>query len=740
MPSKVQSVPAALARLSATTIAVLASLGMPTLAAAQAQPDPKAESKSESQGVQTIMVTATKRTATLQSVPLSVKALTGEELEKRGVTSLEEALPGEPSVVFIKGGSGLNRSVAIRGVSDGAAAGLTQSTVAIYIDDMPTSVVQANGNVDVALYDIDKVTIIRGPRSTLYGSASLGGTVKIETRNPSLREREGYARLGLSKTSGSGDWNTEAVASLSVPMSKDTMAMGLTVYRNELAGYVDDAVLGKDVDKVVTSGARVALYAEPSSRLRVAGRLYVQDIKADSTSSFNPGSGTVISSKAVLEPWTDKLRAGNLAITYKADGFDIVSATTYFDKRTTYTSDLTAAFGPLGPLFGLPADTKWVLYGGFDSRVTAQELRIVSAEANAGLAWSAGVFYSNEKTHNYGNTPVPVIGNAFGSDSTVDRTQIALFGELGYKFGNGWSVNTGLRRTKYESDDVINLVQFGAPSSNNSLIKETPTTPHVSLTYSDKLSTYYVQASKGFRLGKTNFPLAIPPGVTFVVPPFATSDSLWTYEIGAKLSLLDNRVNLNAAAFTTKWKNPQLTLVSPPAVGGFTYVDSLGRLNPGAAVDVKGFELEVVARPVSALRLSAGLGYIDSTFNQTVIGLDASGSTTPGGTRTAGIPKLTANASLRYDFELAGQAANVGLNLQHMGSFQSSYNVGQSRSLAGYTSADARVGVDVGNLTVTAFVNNLSNERPYLSQQVFGPETVTSLRPRTVGMTANYRF
>lgn len=731
--SRHRPLPAPVLRLSPLSACLAAALGLPLGAAAQQAP-------AANEGVETITVTATKRTETLQAVPLSVKAITGDELERRGITTLEEALPGEPGVVFNGGGSAVNRNIAIRGVNDGGGSSLTQSPVAIYIDDMPTSVVQGNGNVSPLLYDIEQVTVIRGPRSTLYGSASLGGTIKIVTRNPSLTEREGSVRLGLSKTAKSSDWNNEAVASLSLPVAKDVAAVGITVYRNELAGYVDDPNLGKDVDRVVTRGARLALYAQPSQRWQVSGRIYTQEMESDSRSFFTPDTDLVITGKSVLEPETDKFNAFNLAVTYKADHFDIVSATTYFDKKASYSSDLTGSFGPFNGAFGLPADTLWVLYGNFDSKVVAQELRMVSAEVKQGLTWSAGLFYSNEKTVNFAETPVPVLGNAFGSDSRVDRTQTAFFGELGYKFAGGWSVNTGLRRTQYESVDTINLVQFGVPSENNAVVKESPTTPHVSLAYTDGRQNYYVQASKGFRMGKTNFPLAIPPGVDFTIPSFVESDSLWTYEAGAKLSLLDNRVNVNASAYVTKWDNPQLTLTAPPAVGPFTYVDSLGRLNPGAGIEVRGFEVELNARPTPALRVSAGLGYTDSTFNQDVIGLDATGGVTPEGTRVAGIPKVTANASVRYDFSLMDRPASAGFNLAHVGSYDSGYTPATRRTLGGYTSADVRMSVDIEDFTVTAFVNNLSDTRPYVSTFPTVPEGVSTIRPRTIGIVGTYRF
>jgi outer membrane receptor protein involved in Fe transport len=175
-------------------------------------------------------------------------------------------------------------------------------------------------------------------------------------------------------------------------------------------------------------------------------------------------------------------------------------------------------------------------------------------------------------------------------------------------------------------------------------------------------------------------------------------------------------------------------------VGGFTYVDSLGRLNPGASVDVQGFEVELVARPTAALRLAAGVGYTDSTFSRDVVGLDAFGGATPGGTRSAGIPRVTANASVRYDFSIAGRPSNVGFNLQHVGGYQSGYTPATRRTLGDYTAMDLRFGVDIGELTLTAFVNNLTDERPLLSSTVFGPETVSTMRPRTIGVVGTYRF
>lgn len=331
---------------------------------------------------------------------------------------------------------------------------------------------------------------------------------------------------------------------------------------------------------------------------------------------------------------------------------------------------------------------------------------------------------------------MPFIGDLFGSDSTTDRKQTAIFGELGYKFAGGWAVNAGLRRTKYTSEDNNQIVIFGSPSGQAGTNTETPTTPHASISYTTGRDTYYAQASKGFRFGKLNFPI-FSPG--FPIPVFASSDSLWTYELGAKTSWLANKVNLNVAVFQTKWDNPQLTLLTP---SGLAYVDALGRLNPGAGVDSRGFELELVARPTSALELSAGLGYVDSTFNRTVTGLDPTGAATPGGTRLVGIPKVTANVNAKYHFRVAGAPAWVGGSVQHVDTYNSSYSTapGVNRELGGYTAVDLRAGLDFDAWSLTAFISNATNERPYVLQQFFGAEAVGSIKPRTVGMNAVYRF
>jgi iron complex outermembrane receptor protein len=144
------------------------------------------------------------------------------------------------------------------------------------------------------------------------------------------------------------------------------------------------------------------------------------------------------------------------------------------------------------------------------------------------------------------------------------------------------------------------------------------------------------------------------------------------------------------------------------------------------------------------------VGYVDSRINRDVIGLDTVTTATGGveervtrkGTRVVGIPRVTANATARYSFSVGSFPAFIGGSVQHVGEYNSDFRTspGSNRVLGGYTAVDLRGGVDIGNLSLTAFVNNATNTRPLVYQNTLPPETVGSIRPRTVGVVATYSF
>lgn len=149
--------------------------------------------------IERMIVTAGKREESIEDIPLAVSTLDGDELRLLNAESFEDYLTRIPGVQFNDGGNTFSHSISIRGVTDGTGSVLTQAPVALYLDETPLTLSQGNINLDYAIFGVEQVTVIKGPHSSLYGAASLGGTIKIETSKPSLTEtrvRGGGLRIG----------------------------------------------------------------------------------------------------------------------------------------------------------------------------------------------------------------------------------------------------------------------------------------------------------------------------------------------------------------------------------------------------------------------------------------------------------------------------------------------------------------------------------------------------------------
>ena len=150
----------------------------------------------DNQGVPEIVVTAQKRDETLQSVPMSITAITGAQLEKRGVVSLQDAISGVPSIAFRSSGPG-RQELTLRGIS--SSAGIS-STVGYYLDELAISGISSDdetsyqqSNLDPDMFDVQRIEILRGPQGTLYGSGAMGGAVRILTNQPKLDRVQYFA-------------------------------------------------------------------------------------------------------------------------------------------------------------------------------------------------------------------------------------------------------------------------------------------------------------------------------------------------------------------------------------------------------------------------------------------------------------------------------------------------------------------------------------------------------------------
>src|SRR5579862_3766975 len=187
-------------------LAVIASLfGLAASAALPAQ-----EAGPNANQLQEVVITAEKRTSTVQDTPISITAVTGQDLQDRGITDLTGIVNAVPGISMRQNGPG-QTELEMRGMT---SAGGNSSTVGFYLDDTPLSAPAAaqNGKVviDPDLYDLNRVEVLRGPQGTLYGSGSMGGTIKVVTNQPDPSAFDVSGKVILSDTNGGGFNNGES--------------------------------------------------------------------------------------------------------------------------------------------------------------------------------------------------------------------------------------------------------------------------------------------------------------------------------------------------------------------------------------------------------------------------------------------------------------------------------------------------------------------------------------------------
>ena len=415
-------------RLSLSALLVCAvALGLARSATAA---DEQKESPAPESGLPEITVTAEKVRSTVQDTPISVTALSAEQLNTAGITSVEEIARNVPGLSTRSASPGLTEYEARGLASNGGAA----PTVGFYLDEIPLSppALSQSGKVviDPNLYDIDRVEVLRGPQGTLYGSSSMGGTVKVVTTAPKLNVWEGSTRGDLSTTKGGGT-NGGGSAAFNLPLGEHfaLRVVGSDQYRS---GWIDEVVLNPfPVNPATTSFGnlasapvqsvthnanterlsteRLSLLYKPNDSLSVTAFFMNQRLSLggydllDSTPTASNAPGPVYGAHyepvSLREPIQDNIQITALTINADVGFADLTSATSYWDRQAVQTQDAstsiywTNAAGALAngtsapPLVSVP-------YSEVDpSRQISQEIRL-SLHDTGGLHWVAGAFYS----------------------------------------------------------------------------------------------------------------------------------------------------------------------------------------------------------------------------------------------------------------------------------------------------------------------------------------------------------
>jgi len=383
------------------SVAVLAAL---VAAPAVAQDEPATE-MATSRGADVIIVTARKREQSLQQVPASLQALTGDMLIDLGADDFIDYARTIPSLSFVGRGPGLNKIV-VRGISGNAGVG----TTAIYINDIPITTDFLTP--DLKLFDVERVEVLRGPQGTLYGEGSMGGTIKIITASPNASDFEAKFDGTYSTTNGGGS-NYAANVMVNLPIVDDRFAIRAVGYYRDEDGWIDNVALGQsDVNDERTIGGRISARLEATSRFIITGTLMYQDTETGGEQIARPALGDLQQTRLVEERLDDEFLQSNITFEYDLGWAELVSSTSFFEREQPFNRELP----DIAALLSLPiAEVTF----GYENEVFAQEIRLTSPD-NQRARWLIGAFYKKREDRQLNFVTAAPIGEVFRSDATTE--------------------------------------------------------------------------------------------------------------------------------------------------------------------------------------------------------------------------------------------------------------------------------------------------------------------------------
>ena len=746
-----------------------------------------------------IVVTATRQAQGLSKVPISIAAYTQETLDQQGVRAVDDIARLTPGVTLSRNDqrNAGAANIAIRGISSTVGS----ATTGIYIDDTPIQIRSIGFSAFTpfpAVFDLERVEVLRGPQGTLFGAGSEGGAVRFITPQPDLTTLRSYGRTEIASTRG-GDTSYEAGAALNVPLVNDQLAVRASGYYRRDGGYIDrvDYITGnvveKDANRSDTVVLQGALTWAPVDGLRITPTVFYQKLTIDDGNYYweslsDPGRGVFRNGNAIANTSSDRFVLPALKMELDLGAVTLASNTSYFDRKQSAVNDYTVFESALWTGSGFfPAGMFAPTRMSNQQKNFTQEIRLQSSDPTARLNWVVGAFYSRNRqiaSQFVEDTFLPALFEqrngvpfevAFGQPlvdgrytfvlddaRSVDK-QIAGFGEVNFNVTEKLKLTAGIRvaETKFKIRAQFVGPVVGPPVDDSGRQSETPITPKFSVSYqADNNNLFYATAAKGYRIGGYNPAVGVPCGVSgngnLVAgsplgnigltnrPPLFDSDSVWSYEVGSKNKLLDRRVSIDASAFYIDWKNIQQGI---NLQCGFAFTS-----NTGSATS-KGFDVAFQAVVAEGLTLGGSIGYTKAEFDGTVRAGPAAikNLVTEGNDIPLNPWQIYLNG--QYEYDAFGHSGYTRFDYQYQSRQKALTpqtdvrNGGVDPTIPGRVSLHAlslRTGVRFDPFDVSLFVNNVFDTHKRLFRQqdtpVSGVYRGTTIRPRTIGLTAALRY
>jgi iron complex outermembrane receptor protein len=743
-------------------------------AASAAPADNGADTGEERGKLQEITVTATRRSESLDKVPISINALSQQDLAQADIKNISDLTTVTPGLQFGPLGYASTLTlISIRGLDSLFGA----STVGIYLDDTPIQGrLSSDGNVGnpyPQVFDLKRVEVERGPQGTLFGSGSEAGTVRFISNEPSLSEYSGFSHAELSATQG-GTFSYEVGAAGGGPIVQDKVGFRASIWDRRNGGYAgrvapwSGATLERNGNTDDTLATRLAFAFQAGDATRITPSVYYQAARVYDNGRFDPrfsdpSQGIFNNVTLLPETSTDRLVVPGVKLESDLSFADLTAVASYTHRKADLQNDLSGLLGAIGLLnYGNPLGLSYTsspadvspLRTGTSVHAFTEEVRLASKNRNAFFTWVAGIF-NDHRTQvdyqlQYSSLLDPTGNEIFYTLQSVKDDQIALFGQGDFHFTDQWIVTVGERVARVRTDQRNTNgtgVLDALPQFAENRLQQSPSTPRGVLSYqADRNNLFYLSASKGFRIGGANDPLP-PVCGPIAVPSTYTADTVLNYEVGAKNVLFNGRLKLDTSAFHILWSNIQQ--LAQPACG-ISYT-----INAGKAVS-NGFDLALQSLITDQLRLDVAVAYADAHFTENAY--DSQGRVLVSkGDKIGYLPFVNSpwdvNTAANYELPLRdSRMAHLRIEYQYHSRNPGPF-VNQNAASPNYSPQEAqnpptnlwnaRAGLQIGKVDMVLFANNIFNSHPLLGkygQALLSAPTYSTFRPRTVGVSANLAF
>jgi len=763
--------------------ACISLIGLAGGAFGQQQTATQAELKGDQ--LQEITVMATKRETTVETTPISITAITGQELEDRGITNIQSIVQSVPGVSMRSSGPG-QTELEMRGMT---SSGGNSSTVGFYLDDTPLTAPSSaqNGKVviDPNLYDLNRVEVLRGPQGTLYGSGSMGGTIKLVPNAPDPTAFASSGELILGHTSGGDTPNHTENGMVNLPLS-DTLALRVVASLESLSGWINRIVIAngdfpapvngttrgnvaaapvaetnRDVNSENLRTLRFSMLWKPTDELSIAPSFMYQELTQGGLNLIDSQPGTVANYQPynIPEPFEDRIDLAAVNAQYHFGFADLTSNTSKWNRdenlRQDGTEEIATVLGaPIYPALGGAGATYPTPVEDDESNQWSEEIRLTSAGDGA-FKWLAGYFYQDFTSfwNLYVLTPFTTIPGTFNDAFTqVQPTTIlqnSVFGEVSYTFFDQLTATAGARRYYYRGtvDTAVSgwLSSSGSPANAYFRTEERDqgVTPKFNLSYQlDKDMLVYSTVAQGFRPGGGNQPIptAGPLGTQCLAnlqaiglnssPLGFNPDKVWSYEVGEKFRDSEGRLTINSAGYFENWQHIQQNI---PLQCGFPFTGNAGDAH------IYGAELEVNALLLPGLVASASGSWNHAEYIANAV------PTTTIDDRVQNTPEIQLSGSLAYRYPINDWLAVIGrVENNYVGSRIDT--TAQANYLPAYDLTNVRAGLEGHRWTAALFVDNVTNRLALLTNASAINVNVSTFnrtameQPLTFGLDLSFHF